>query len=189
MYPKDLSDSASTYLTSPTSQNTDSLHSAISDNTDLVIDPANSTESGLYMTSGATDDTFARLNGIRGLKFDNSSSGTGMIQISLDGSKLNNKSFGKVLDINLRSIKGFPNFIIDWYHRQLDEIVSSLGHLPDIKIMLPDLTSLGDSGAISSFASGMKDTASNIFSVSSNTSKTASTAGTTSDTTATSTTS
>lgn len=80
-----------------------------------------------------------------------------MIQISLDPSKLNTKNFGKVIDINLRSIKGFPNFIIDWYHRQLDEIISSIGHLPDIKIFLPDLSSLADSGWISSFGSGLKD--------------------------------
>lgn len=92
-YPKSLSDAASAYLADASTQNADSLHSAIADNTDLVIDSTNSTESGLYMTSGATDDTFARLNGVRGLKFNNSSSGTGMLQISLDGSKLNLKSF------------------------------------------------------------------------------------------------
>ncbi len=54
---------------------------------------------------------------------------------------------------------------MDWYHRQLDEIVSSLSHLPDIKIFLPDLGALGDAGWISSFSSGMKQQVGNIFSM------------------------
>ncbi len=69
-----------------------------------------------------------------------------MIQLSLDATSLNLRNFGKVMDINLRSIKAFPNFIMDWYHRQMDEIMASIGHLPDIKIFLPDLSSLADSG-------------------------------------------
>lgn len=87
------------------------------------------------------------------MNFNSGTTGGGMIQVSLDPTKLNLKNFGKVLDIRLRSIKAFPGFIMDWYHRQLDEIISSIGHLPDIKIFLPDLTSLADGGLISSFAS------------------------------------
>lgn len=67
-----------------------------------------------------------------------------MIQISLNPDAMKFKNFGKVLDINLKSIKGFPNFIMDWYQRQMDEIMSSLTHLPDLKIYLPDLSSLAD---------------------------------------------
>jgi hypothetical protein len=41
---------------------------------------------------------------------------------------------------------------MDWYHRQLDEIVSSLASLPDIKIFLPDLASgFADGGWIPEF--------------------------------------
>ncbi len=53
---------------------------------------------------------------------------------------------------------------MDWYQRQMDEIMSSLTHLPDIKIFLPDLSSLADSGWMSSFGSGMKQQLGNIFS-------------------------
>jgi hypothetical protein len=43
---------------------------------------------------------------------------------------------------------------MDWYHRQMDEIVSSLSSLPDIKIFLPDLSSgFSDGGWISEFSS------------------------------------
>ncbi len=53
---------------------------------------------------------------------------------------------------------------MDWYQRQMDEIMSSLTHLPDIKIFLPDLSSLADSGWMSSFGSGMKQQLGNIIS-------------------------
>lgn len=52
---------------------------------------------------------------------------------------------------------------MDWYQRQMDEIMSSLTHLPDIKIFLPDLSALADSGWMSSFGSGMKQQLGNIF--------------------------
>ncbi len=51
---------------------------------------------------------------------------------------------------------------MDWYQRQMDEIMSSLTHLPDLKIFLPDLSALGDSGWMSSFGSGMKQQLGNI---------------------------
>ena len=51
---------------------------------------------------------------------------------------------------------------MDWYQRQMDEIMSSLTHLPDIKIFLPDLSGLADSGWMSSFGSGMKQQLGNI---------------------------
>lgn len=86
-----------------------------------------------------------------------------MIQISLDPSAMKFRDFGKVLDINLKSIKGFPNFVMDWYQRQMDEIMSSLTHLPDLKITLPDLSGLADSGWISSFGEGVKDQFGNIL--------------------------
>lgn len=57
---------------------------------------------------------------------------------------------------------------MDWYQRQMDEIMSSLTHLPDIKIFLPDLSALADSGWMSSFGSGMKQQLGNIVGANSN---------------------
>ena len=51
----------------------------------------------------------------------------------------------------MKSIRAFPNFIMDWVHRQLDEIVSSIGNMPDIKIVLPQITGIADPGWISAF--------------------------------------
>ncbi len=46
---------------------------------------------------------------------------------------------------------------MDWYHRQMDEIVSSLSSLPDIKIFLPDLSSgFSDGGWIPTLGSTNK---------------------------------
>lgn len=145
-YPVDLSQSVSQYLSQSTDANASNLEAAISNHSDVITDTTGSTDSGLYLATSSPDDSYSRLNGVRGLSFDSSGSGTGMLQISLDSTKLNLRDFGKVLDINLRSIKAFPNFIMDWYHRQMDEIMASIGHLPDIKIFLPDLSSLADTG-------------------------------------------
>lgn len=145
-YPVDLSQSASQYLSQSTDANASNLEAAISNYSDVITDTEGSTDSGLYLATSSPDDSYERLNGVRGLSFDGSGSGTGMLQISLDATSLNLRDFGKVLDINLRSIKAFPNFIMDWYHRQMDEIMASIGHLPDIKIFLPDLSSLADTG-------------------------------------------
>lgn len=68
---------------------------------------------------------------------------------------------------------------MDWYQRQMDEIMSSLTHLPDIKIFLPDLSALADSGWMSSFGSGMKQQLGNIFSSPSTTNATTNAANTT----------
>jgi len=51
---------------------------------------------------------------------------------------------------------------MDWYQRQMDEIMSSLTHLPGLKIFLPDLTGLADGGLISEFGTGLKDKLGNI---------------------------
>lgn len=156
-YPVDLSESASQYLSQSSDANASNLEAAISTYSDVITNTEGSTDSGLYLSTSSPDDSFSRLNGVRGLSFDSNGTGTGMIQLSLDGTNLNLRDFGKVLDINLRSIKAFPNFIMDWYHRQMDEIMASIGHLPDIKIFLPDLSSLADTGWMSSFGSDLKD--------------------------------
>ncbi len=64
-----------------------------------------------------------------------------MIQVRLDSTSFDVTKTGPIFDVKLKSITAFPRFIMDWYHRQLDEIVSSFSSLPDIKIFLPDLGS------------------------------------------------
>lgn len=67
--------------------------------------------------------------------------GTGIISITVEGTSINMNQPQKVLDVSLRSIAAFPTFLMDWYHRQMDEIVASLSSFPDLRIYLPDFSS------------------------------------------------
>jgi hypothetical protein len=156
-YPDELSEKVSNYFAQSNAQNLDSLQTSISDNIELITERM-PTESGIYLSTNMPEDANpSLLNHRRGITLEKGPADINMIQISLDANALNLKDFWDVLDINLRSIKGFPNFIIDWYHRQLDEIISSLGNLPDIKLYLPNLTSLADPGWMSSLGSWDKN--------------------------------
>lgn len=146
-YPSDLSSATATYFTQTNDTSVSALQASISENADL-INSSESSDSALEFSTTSPSSAYERLNGTNGLEYD-MSSGTAMLQIALDPSEMKFKDFGEVVDINLKSIKGFPNFIMDWYQRQMDEIMSSLTHLPDIKIFLPDLSSLADSGWMS----------------------------------------
>ena len=42
------------------------------------------------------------------------------------------------MKINNKAVKPFPNFLMGWVERQLDEITSKLTNLPKLFIVLPD---------------------------------------------------
>ncbi|MFA7277371.1 MAG: FG-GAP-like repeat-containing protein [Candidatus Gracilibacteria bacterium] len=44
---------------------------------------------------------------------------------------------------NIR-VPGFPQFITDWMDRQIEEVLNKLADLPDLYIMYPDLSSIGN---------------------------------------------
>ena len=46
---------------------------------------------------------------------------------------------------------------MDWLQRQIDEIVSSLGDLPDIRVVLPELSGITDTGWMKSLGSDLGD--------------------------------
>jgi hypothetical protein len=45
---------------------------------------------------------------------------------------------------------------MDWLQRQLDEIVSSLADLPDVHVVLPELSNLADPGWMQNIGSGVQ---------------------------------
>ncbi|MCB9807450.1 hypothetical protein H6768_06315 [Candidatus Peribacteria bacterium] len=137
-----MSQSVSAYFTQTNDTTTTALLDDISTYAD-VIGNASSGDTALGFSTSSPSTAYDRLNGTNGLSYV-SGNGSGMLQISLNPDAMKFRDFGRVLDINLKSIKGFPNFIMDWYQRQMDEIMSSLTHLPDLKIYLPDLSSLAD---------------------------------------------
>lgn len=82
--------------------------------------------------------------------------GGDIIKIALNSGIMDFISSGWKTPINLESIRGFPNFIMDWYQRQMDEVISSLTQFPDLNLSLPDLSHLGDLGAIPELESGIQ---------------------------------
>ncbi len=79
--------------------------------------------------------------------------------VSLDTSKLWG-SFKDVVKIQNKSVAAFPDFLMDWVNRQIQEIVTKLTDFPTFHIILPDFNALLDSDwsdfgeAVSKAASG-----------------------------------
>jgi len=76
--------------------------------------------------------------------------------VDLDISALTNWDFEDVVDINNKRIGWFPNFLMDWVERQLDEVTSKLTNLPKIFVILPDFWGIFD-GGFENFWEGLSD--------------------------------
>jgi len=66
--------------------------------------------------------------------------------VDLDLSQLQGWNFQDVVDINNKSIGWFPNFLMDWVERQLDEVTSKLTNLTKVYVILPDFGWIFDWG-------------------------------------------
>lgn len=66
------------------------------------------------------------------------------VSVNLDSSALQSGNFEDVVQINNKRIGGFPNFLMDWVDRQLDEITSKLTNLPKILVVLPEFGGIFD---------------------------------------------
>lgn len=58
--------------------------------------------------------------------------------IDLDLSALASGNFEDVVQVQNKRVGAFPNFLMDWVERQLDEITSKLTNLPKVFVVLPD---------------------------------------------------
>lgn len=72
-------------------------------------------------------------------------SGNPDFEISIDTEALKNFDFGNIVKINLSKVTAFPDFIMDWVSRQIEEIVNKLTSLPTLYIILPDMSGIQDS--------------------------------------------
>lgn len=125
-YPSTLSQSTANYFNNRNDRNTSALLQNISENSPVVN--GSSSDSALELISQYGDD---------------------ILKIALNPEVMN--FLGGLWNpesINLQSVKAFPNFIMDWYQRQMDEITSSLTQFPDLNLALPHLSTLADPGAI-----------------------------------------
>ena len=60
------------------------------------------------------------------------------LSVNLDTSALQNNNFEDIIQVENTRIGGFPNFLMGWVDRQLDEITSKLTNLPKITVILPE---------------------------------------------------
>jgi uncharacterized repeat protein (TIGR01451 family) len=64
--------------------------------------------------------------------------------VDLDLSALAAGNFEDVVQIQNKRVGAFPNFLMDWVERQLDEITSKLTNLPKFFVVLPDFWGVFD---------------------------------------------
>lgn len=133
-YPENLSWSALNYFNQRNDANTSELLKNIAQHPEIV-DGSSSGDSALEFVTKYGED---------------------IMKIALDSGIMNFASTGWSKPINLESVRGFPNFIMDWYQRQMDEVISSLTQFPDLKLSLPDLTHLGDLGSRPALETGLQ---------------------------------
>lgn len=68
------------------------------------------------------------------------------LDISIDSSAIKNLDIDNIVKIDFKRVSSFPDFIMDWVTRQIEEIVNKLVTLPTLKIILPDFSWIADSG-------------------------------------------
>jgi len=67
-------------------------------------------------------------------------------EVSIDATALANFDLGNIIKIKNSRVSAFPDFLMDWATRQLEEIINKLTSLPTLYIILPDFTGFDLSG-------------------------------------------
>lgn len=68
------------------------------------------------------------------------------LSVDFDASALSSGNFEDVIKIQNTRISPFPDFLMDWVTRQLEEVVNKLTNLPKIFVILPDFSGIFDYG-------------------------------------------
>ena len=68
------------------------------------------------------------------------------LAVDFDPSALAGGSFTDVIQIQNTRISAFPDFLMDWVTRQLEEVVTKLTSLPKVFLILPDFSGIFDYG-------------------------------------------
>ncbi len=64
------------------------------------------------------------------------------LDVSIDSKALTNFDFWNIVKVNFKRVVSFPDFIMDWVTRQIEEIVTKLTTLPTLYIILPDFSAV-----------------------------------------------
>ncbi len=76
--------------------------------------------------------------------------------VSVDTKALKSWNFSDVVKISMKRVSPFPDFIMDWVTRQIEEIANKLTDFPTIYVILPDLSWVYDS-SWKDFQKNLKD--------------------------------
>ncbi|EKE27248.1 MAG: hypothetical protein ACD_3C00233G0001 [uncultured bacterium (gcode 4)] len=68
------------------------------------------------------------------------------LDVNIDWNALMNLDMWNVVKVNFSRVSSFPDYIMDWVTRQLEEIINKLTTLPTLYIILPDFSWFADSG-------------------------------------------
>lgn len=68
------------------------------------------------------------------------------LTVDFDASALSSGNFEDVVQINNTRVNPFPDFLMDWVTRQIEEVVNKLTNLPKVFVILPDFSGIFDSG-------------------------------------------
>ena len=66
------------------------------------------------------------------------------IEADFDPQALADFRFNEVIKVKNTRVAAFPDFIMDWVNRQMEEVQTKLTTLPTIYLILPDLTAFSD---------------------------------------------
>ncbi len=68
------------------------------------------------------------------------------LAVELDSSALSSGNFEDVIKVQNTRISPFPDFLMDWVTRQIEEVVTKLTNLPKVFVILPDFSGIFDYG-------------------------------------------
>lgn len=72
--------------------------------------------------------------------------GPSNFDVTLDAAALKNFDVGNILKIKNSRVSAFPDFLMDWASRQLEEVANKLTSLPTLYMILPDFSGFDLSG-------------------------------------------
>lgn len=86
------------------------------------------------------------------ISMGNSSNGDVSVDLEIDPKAAN---IGDIVKIKNVRVPAFPEFIMDWVNRQVEEIINKLTILPTLYIILPDVSRMSLDGNLEGFTDKM----------------------------------
>ena len=74
------------------------------------------------------------------------SGGPADYELSIDVNSIKNFDVGLIEKVSHSRVSAFPDFIMDWVNRQLEEVANKLTSLSTLYLIMPDVSGVFDSG-------------------------------------------